>query len=89
MGIGRKLAALELSVSYLDLHRHRSAIVRDDHRGKEVAVTKIENDPLTLAKVVSEAGEAPEGPTCHLVHASGMNWDDRRGMRTCHRTVSA
>jgi len=44
----------------IDLHRSRSLIVRDDHRGKELAVTKIDNDPLTLASVVAEAGEAPE-----------------------------
>ena len=44
----------------IDLHRSRSLVVRDDHRGKELAVTKIENDPLTLAGVVAEAGEAPE-----------------------------
>ena len=35
----------------IDLHRRRSVIVRDDHRGKELSVTRIENDPLTLAKV--------------------------------------
>ena len=81
----------------IDLHRRRSVIVRDDHRGKELAVTKIENDPLTLASVIAEAGEAPEvaveatngwywvvdvleelGANVHLVHPSGMNWDDRR-----------
>jgi len=44
----------------IDLHRQRSLIVRDDHRGKELSVTKIENDPLILAQVVAEAGEAPE-----------------------------
>jgi len=44
----------------IDLHRQRSLIVRDDHLGKELSVTKIENDPLSLAQVVAEAGEAPE-----------------------------
>jgi len=44
----------------IDLHRRHSLIVRDDDQGNQLGVTKIENDPLTLAKVVAEAGEAPE-----------------------------
>jgi transposase len=44
----------------VDLHRRRSLIVRDDHLGHEVAVVRIENDPLTLAKTIADAGDSPE-----------------------------
>src|SRR5262245_20243738 len=40
----------------IDLHRKRSLIVREDGQGEELAVTRIDNDPLTLASVVGEAG---------------------------------
>jgi transposase len=43
----------------IDLHRKRSLIVRENAQGEELAVTRIDNDPLTLATVVGEAGPNP------------------------------
>ncbi|MCU4187536.1 IS110 family transposase, partial [Acidiferrimicrobium sp. IK] len=44
----------------IDLHRRRSVIVRRDASGETLSTVKIDNDPLRLAAVVAEAGEAPE-----------------------------
>jgi transposase len=43
----------------IDLHRDRSLIVREDEHGEEVGVTRIDNDPLTLADAMSAAGSNP------------------------------
>jgi transposase len=43
----------------IDLHRKRSLIVRENAQGEELGVTRIDNDPLTLASVVSEGGPNP------------------------------
>ena len=40
----------------IDLHRLRSLIVRENKAGEEVGVVRIDNDPLTLAAAVAEAG---------------------------------
>jgi transposase len=44
----------------IDLHRRRSVIVRMNDAGEVVGVAKIDNDPLTLAMAVAEAGPDPE-----------------------------
>jgi len=81
----------------IDLHKTRSLIVRDNAAGEELAVVRINNDPVALAAVVAEAGPAPEvaieatygwywavdvlqdiGAHVHLVHPSGLNWEERR-----------
>ena len=59
----------------IDLHRRHSLIVRDDDQGNQLGGTKIENDPLTLAKVVAEAGEAPE---VAIEATNGWYWARRR-----------
>jgi len=81
----------------IDLHKSRSLIVRDNAAGEELAVVRINNDPVALAAVVAEAGPEPEvaieatygwywavdvlqdiGAHVHLVHPSGLNWEERR-----------
>jgi transposase len=81
----------------IDLHKSRSLIVRDNAAGEELAVVRIDNDPVALAAVVAEAGPEPEvaieatygwywavdvlqeiGANVHLVHPSGLNWEERR-----------
>ena len=44
----------------VDLHRLRSLIVREDERGEEVGVARIDNDPVALALAVAQAGPEPE-----------------------------
>ena len=44
----------------IDLHRHRSVIVRQDVEGNQLALTRISNDPVALAEQISKAGPAPE-----------------------------
>jgi hypothetical protein len=44
----------------IDLHLHRSLIVRENEAGEKVGVTRIDNDPLALAEALREAGEHPE-----------------------------
>lgn len=44
----------------IDLHRRRSVIVRMNDAGEVVGVSKIDNDPVTLAMAVAEAGPDPE-----------------------------
>jgi transposase len=44
----------------IDLHRRRSVIVRLNDAGEVVGVSKIDNDPVTLAMAVAEAGPDPE-----------------------------
>ena len=44
----------------IDLHKNRSLIVRDNAAGEELAVVRIDNDPVALAAVVAEAGVEPE-----------------------------
>jgi transposase len=44
----------------VDLHAQRSLIVREDEGGDEVGVTQIDNDPLSLAAALAEAGPNPE-----------------------------
>ena len=44
----------------IDLHQKRSVIVRENEAGDELAVVRIDNDPLTLAAVLAEAGPDPE-----------------------------
>jgi hypothetical protein len=40
----------------VDLHLHRSVIVRIDNRGREVECVRIDNDPVALVCEVSKAG---------------------------------
>jgi transposase len=44
----------------VDLHGQRSVIVREDEAGDEVGVVQIDNDPLSLAAALTEAGPNPE-----------------------------
>lgn len=44
----------------IDLHRHRSVIVRQSEAGEQLSVRRIENDPLTLGLEIVNAGEHPE-----------------------------
>ena len=43
----------------IDLHRHRSVLVRRDDAGETLELVRIANDPVALAEVVSRAGESP------------------------------
>ncbi len=44
----------------IDLHRRRSVVVRMDGRGRVLSSVRIENDPLTVARTVAEAGPGAE-----------------------------
>ncbi|MFN2503689.1 MAG: IS110 family transposase, partial [Acidimicrobiales bacterium] len=44
----------------IDLHKLRSLIVREDEAGHEVGVVRIDNDPITLAAAMADAGPEPE-----------------------------
>jgi len=44
----------------VDLHLHRSLVVRDDHLGNEVGVERIDNSPMALAEALRDAGPNPE-----------------------------
>lgn len=44
----------------IDLHKNRSLIVRDNAAGEELAVVRIDNDPVALSAVLAEAGPEPE-----------------------------
>lgn len=44
----------------VDLHLHRSLIVREDEAGRQLGVVRIDNDPMALAAAIAEAGPDPE-----------------------------
>ena len=44
----------------IDLHRRRSVLVRMNDAGEVLAVSKIDNDPVSLSMAVAEAGPDPE-----------------------------
>ena len=44
----------------IDLHKNRSLIVRDNAAGEELAVVRIDNDPVALSAALAEAGPEPE-----------------------------
>ncbi|HEX2063565.1 MAG TPA: transposase [Acidimicrobiales bacterium] len=44
----------------IDLHRRRSVIVRENEAGQELAVVRIDNDPVALSLALAEAGPNPE-----------------------------
>jgi transposase len=44
----------------VDLHLHRSLVVRDDHLGNELSVERIDNSPMALAEALRDAGPNPE-----------------------------
>ena len=44
----------------IDLHRRRSVIVRRSAAGETLSMVRIDNEPMALAKAVSEAGPEPE-----------------------------
>jgi transposase len=44
----------------IDLHRHRSVIVRMDEGGQRLDTVRIDNDPMALSLEIAKAGEAPE-----------------------------
>jgi transposase len=44
----------------IDLHRRRSVIVRMTEAGERLGTVRIDNDPMTLAAAIAEAGEHPD-----------------------------
>jgi transposase len=44
----------------IDLHRHRSVIVRMSEAGERLDSVQIDNDPMTLAAEIAKAGEHPQ-----------------------------
>jgi transposase len=44
----------------VDLHLHRSLVVRDNHAGEELGVERIDNSPMALAGAFADAGPNPE-----------------------------
>jgi transposase len=44
----------------MDLHRRRSVLVRMSQTGEQLAVVRIDNDPITLGQQIAAAGESPE-----------------------------
>lgn len=44
----------------IDLHLRRSLIVREGNDGRELGVTRIDNDPVALSLALAEAGPDPE-----------------------------
>ena len=58
----------------IDLHRRRTVIVRQSALGEQLSVTRIVNDPLTLAREISKAGPAPE-----VVLEATYGWVRREG----------
>ena len=44
----------------IDLHLHRSLIVRENEAGEQVGVARIENDPVALSAALADAGPNPE-----------------------------
>ncbi len=44
----------------IDLHLHRSLIVRENEAGEELGVTRIDNDPMALGLALAEAGPDPQ-----------------------------
>src|SRR3954451_17661137 len=44
----------------IDLHRHRSVIVRMSEAGERLDSVRIDNDPMTLAAEIAKAGEHPQ-----------------------------
>src|SRR5919112_6284416 len=44
----------------MDLHRHRSVLVRMSEAGEQLAVVHIDNDPIALGRAIAAAGESPE-----------------------------
>lgn len=44
----------------IDLHRHRSVIVRQTMTGEQLGAVRITNDPVVLAEQIALAGESPE-----------------------------
>jgi transposase len=44
----------------IDLHLHRSLIVRENEAGEQVGVVRIDNDPVAFSAALAEAGPDPE-----------------------------
>ena len=44
----------------VDLHLHRSLVVRENHLGEEESVERIDNSPMALAEALADAGPNPE-----------------------------
>jgi transposase len=44
----------------IDLHRHRSVLVRMTEAGERLDTVRIDNDPMTLATEIAKAGEHPQ-----------------------------
>jgi transposase len=44
----------------MDLHRRRSVLVQMSEAGEQLAVVRIDNDPIALGRAIAAAGEAPE-----------------------------
>jgi hypothetical protein len=59
----------------IDLRRRRTVIVRQSETGEQVGSLRTVNDPLALAREISEAGPAPE---VVLEAAYGWYWPRTR-----------
>src|SRR3954468_3338571 len=55
----------------IDLHRHRSVIVRMSEAGERLDSVRIDNDPMRLAAEIAKAGEHPQGV---LEATYGWSW---------------
>jgi hypothetical protein len=74
----------------IDLHRRRGVIVQQTDSGQPLGVTRIANDPFTLAEQAAGWGEAPQAswrprtagtgpPTCWPRSARRCTWPTRSG----------
>ena len=43
----------------MDLHRHRSVLVRMSETGEQLGAVRIDNDPIALGQAIAAAGESP------------------------------
>lgn len=65
----RKKAPVEPEYVGIDLHRHRSVIVRMSSDGEQLSTVKIDNDPVAQAAAI-----APAGPNPHVVVEATYGW---------------
>src|ERR1700736_1639916 len=56
----RRRGPVEQQYVAIDLHRRRSLIVRQNEKGEELGVVRINNDPVALSLAMAEAGPNPE-----------------------------
>ena len=72
----------------IDLHLHRSVIVRIDERGQQLDCVQIDNDPKTLVREVRKAGRgAPPDPRGNAprLHATNIVAEECLAAPGCRR----